>query len=234
MGDRTTGPAAARERLLACPLFADLPGSDLDDLSRIALPRSFRREEALFRQGDVAQGFHVLVDGRVKVCRYGSDGREQVLHVLGPGSPCGEVPMFQGDRFPATAVALEPLRTLYMSRKDFLGLGTRRPALLLNMMGILSGRLRHLVNLVDDLSLKEVSARLARHLLDRSVEQGGDEIGLETTKALLAGRLGTIAETLSRTLARMQRGGLIRVEGKTITLLDRSALEDLAEGRPPL
>jgi CRP-like cAMP-binding protein len=216
--------------LRACPLFSGLEEPDLSELVRIALPRRFNRQEVLFHQGDAPEGFHLLAEGKVKICRYGPDGREQVLHVLGRGAPCGEVPVFQGGSFPATAVALEEIRTLYFRRKDFLDLGARRPGLLLNMMGILSARLRHFVELVDDLSLKEVSARLARHLLQRADDDGDERVSLETTKAVLASRLGTIAETLSRTLARMQRNGFIQVEGKVITLLNRSALEDLAEG----
>lgn len=210
----------------ACPLFSDLEGEDREVLARIARYRSFERQETIFHQGEAAEGFHVVAHGRVKVCRFGGEGREQVLHVLDPGAPVGEVPVFQGSSFPATAVALEPCGTLYFSRSDFLELGKRYPEILLKMMAILSGRLRHFVDLVDDLALKEVSARLARHLLEQA-GPGGDAVTLDTTKAVLAGRLGTIAETLSRTLARMQRGGLIAVDGNRIELIDRQGLEEL-------
>jgi CRP/FNR family transcriptional regulator len=203
---------------------------DRAELAALAQTRHFARQEALFHQGDRAEGFHVVVAGQVKVGRYGLDGREQVLHVMGPGDPCGEVPVFQGRSYPANALALEQVLTLYFSRRDFLELGSRRPGLLLNMMGVLAARLRHFVELVDDLSLKEVSSRLARHLLKTADDQAVDTVELTTTKGVLASRLGTIAETLSRTLARLQRDGLIRVEGRRVTLLDRPALERLAEG----
>jgi CRP/FNR family transcriptional regulator len=224
-------PEARAQLLRSCGLFADLDSGDRLDLARLAVPRRFARQEALFHQGDESEGFHVVASGQVKVSRYGPDGREQILHILAEGDPCGEVPVFQGESYPATAVALEPSQTLYFRRRDFLDLGSRRPGLLLSMMGVLAARLRHFVELVDDLALKEVSARLARHLLESADAQDSDTVTLQTTKAVLASRLGTIAETLSRTLARLQRDGLIQVEGKRVTLLDRSGLEGLAEGR---
>ena len=99
------------------------------------------------------------------------------------------------------------------------------------MLAVLSGRLRHLVQLVEDLSLKEVSARLAKYLLDLSLRgDGGAVVVLETTKTVLASRLGTVAETLSRTLTRMQRRGIIRVQGRTIAITDADGLQALAAG----
>lgn len=233
-----SSPTTNREDLLrSCQLFESLDAEDRAEIGHLAQSRHFARQEALFHQGDSAAGFHVVVTGQVKVCRYGHDGREQVLHVMGPGDPCGEVPVFQGQSYPANALALGPVETLYFTRRDFLELGARRPGVLLNMMGVLAARLRHFVELVDDLSLKEVSSRLARHLLESGGPDdggGADLVELQTTKGVLASRLGTIAETLSRTLARLQRDELIRVEGRRVFLLDRPALEQLADGHTPV
>lgn len=227
--------ATAEEKLAwleRSPLFEGLPSEDVKALAAVVSARAFEAGQSLFHEGEEAAGFHVVVEGQVKVSRYGADGREQVLHVLRSGEPCGEVPAFAGGRFPASAEALSAARTLYLSRERFLELGRRRPELLLGMLAVLSRRLRGLVELVDDLALKDVGARLARYLLDLSREQGGTaEVRLPTTKALLAGRLGTIPETLSRTLARMQGSGWIRVKGRSVSLLNIDAIRALAEGR---
>jgi CRP/FNR family transcriptional regulator len=98
------------------------------------------------------------------------------------------------------------------------------------MLATLSRRLRRFVGLIDDLALKDVSARLARHLLELAEVAGGDQIELETTKVVLASRLGTVAETLSRTLRKMQRKKLIVVDGRRITILDEDGLQDIADG----
>ena len=217
--------------LARCPLLRGLGADDLRALAGVALLRDYEAGESLFVRGDEAEGFHVVVRGQVKVCRFGADGREQVLHVFGPGEPVGEVQVFQGGRYPATAQAVGPLRSLYLPREGFLSLGRRRPDLLLNMLAVLAVRLRHFVELVDDLTLKEVSARLAKHLLGLAARAGGArEVQLDTTKAMLASRLGTIAATLSRTLAKMQRRGILRVRGKRIAILDAEALRELAAG----
>ena len=227
---RSTAEERARQ-LGRCDIMSILPAADLRALAGFAMLREYASGELQFLQGQHAEGFYVIVSGKAKICRYGGDGREQVLHIFGPGDPCGEVPMFQGGNFPASAVADGKLRALYLPRDKFVELGKRMPMLLMKMLAVLSTRLRHFVQLVEDLSLKEVSARLAKHLLDLSARSdGADEVELGTTKATLASRLGTIAETLSRTLSKMQRNGIIRVSGRRIAILDARALGRLAAG----
>jgi CRP/FNR family transcriptional regulator len=211
----------------ASPFLEGLPPEDLDCLARIASARKYEPGEILFLAGDAAGGFFLVLDGQVKVSRFGADGREQVIHLLGPGQPCGEVPVFEGGAFPATATALGRVECLFLSRTAFLDLASRRPRVLLGMLAILSRRLRALVELVDDLSLKEVSARLARHLLDLRRQTGSAVVELETAKGTLASRLGMSPETLSRTLGKLQRRGLIEVEGRVVRVLDRPGLERL-------
>jgi len=217
-------------RLKQCPLFADLPPQVLISLSELTTIRSYRVGETIFLQSEPVEGFYIIMEGEIKVSRYGPDGREQVLHVLPAGHTCGEAAVFKGKNYPASAEAFTDVRTLFIPRDDFIDLGLRQPDLLLNMLAVMSIRLRHFVNLVDDLSLKEVSARLAKYILNLSRRQGGkSEIQFETTKAMIASRIGTIAETLSRTLTRMQKNDIIQVRGKQITILDLDALQSLAD-----
>jgi len=229
---RMQSTADARACHLArCSLLTGLAEPELRALAGVARLRDYEDGESLFVRGGEAEGFYVVVSGKAKVCRFGTDGREQVLHVFGPGEPCGEVPVFQGGKYPATAMAVGALRALYLPRHGFLEVGKKRPELLLNMLAVLSVRLRHFVQLVDDLALKEVSARLAKHLLDLSARaEGAKMVELDTTKTMLASRLGTIAATLSRTLAKMQRLGAIRTKGKRVWITDRDGLQALAAG----
>ncbi|MCK5862094.1 MAG: Crp/Fnr family transcriptional regulator [Candidatus Hydrogenedentes bacterium] len=219
------------EWLHACSLFSELPSDHVTALAELSHVRVYEPEEILFHGGAHADGLYIIVDGRVKVCRYGVDGREQVLHIFEGGEPCGEVAVFEGRVFPATAEALEVSRSLFILRDDFLVIARKRPELLLGMLAVLSRRLRRFVEMIDDLSLKEVSTRLARHLLQLSeASKNTGEVQLTTSKAMLASRLGAVAETLSRTLARMQRKGVIQVEGRRVILKDAAILKRLAEG----
>lgn len=205
------------------------PGEKLA-VAALTLLREYEAGERLFHQEQPAAGFHVVVEGTVNVYRTGVDGREQVLHLMGPGDLCGEVPVFEGDCYPASASAVATVRTLYVPRDRFLVLSRKQPEILLEILAVLSRRLRRFVGLIDDLSLKEVSARVAKYLLDLSVHAHAGEVQLDSTKAMLAARLGTIAETLSRTLKKMQVRNIIDVKGRRVSILDKEALVDLAAG----
>ncbi|HQN19547.1 MAG TPA: Crp/Fnr family transcriptional regulator, partial [Syntrophobacteraceae bacterium] len=151
--------------------------------------------------------------------------------IFAKGELFGEVPMFAGGSYPAHAETLEATRVLFFPREAFLQLLRKEPSLALNMLGILSQRLRRFTHLIEDLSLKEVPGRLAAYLLYLSNRRkDSDAFELDITKAQLASFLGTIPETLSRILSRMSQQGLIWVEGRRIRLLNRNTLESLASG----
>lgn len=226
MSAATAGVAAMLERT---PLFAGLEDADLGALAAIAVVRSYGRRAEIFAEGDPGNGFYIVVCGRVKIYKLSSDGKEQILHIFGVGEPFGEVPVFAGRSFPAHAMALEPAELLFLPRQQFIDLITAHPSLALNLLAVLSARLRQFTVLIDDLSLKEVPGRLAAYLLYLSVRQADtDRVVLEITKTQLAGLLGTIPETLSRLLARLSRDGLIETDGPAIVIRDRAALEAVA------
>lgn len=216
--------------LCGCPLFRTLPEPLLRSLAEVMHSRVVEKGEYLFLQGDSADGFYVIVKGRVKVHRLGSDGREQLLHLFAEGEVVGEVPVFKGGRYPACAAADSRAEVLYLPGDRFLELGEENPSILLEMLAVLSMRLRTFVELIDDLSLKEVSARLAKHLLDLRTRAGKDRFPLETSKTVLASRIGTISSTISRTFAKMKSRGIIDVEGARIRILDLNSLVALASG----
>lgn len=220
------------DHIASIPLFAGLPKAHLDDLARIVVEKGFERNQGIFSEQSEADGFYVVISGRVKIFKLSFEGKEQILHIMGPGEPFGEVSVFAGERFPAHAQAIEESRVLFFPRAAFVDLIRRNPSLALNMLGILSRRLRRFTILVEDLSLKEVPGRLAAYLLFLSErENHSDDVTLDMPKGQLASLLGTIPETLSRILARMTKEGLIQSDAsRRIRLLDREALEGLAAG----
>ena len=218
------------EILASVPVFRGLPAEQLKDLKAISVDKIVHRGECIFMEGDEGDGFYVLIAGRIKIFKISPEGKEQILHIFGPGEPFGEVPVFAGERFPANAEAVEKSRLFFFPRKIFTGLIGRNPSLALNMLAILSKRLRRFTRLVDDLSLKEVPGRLAAYLLYLSEkERGSRHLRLPISKGQLASLLGTIPETLSRILKRMNALGLIETEGSRIKILDLEGLEGLVE-----
>lgn len=217
--------------LARIPLFEGLPEEQINEIANIIVDQEFGKGQTIFSEGDEGTGFHVVVSGRVKVFKLSSEGKEQILHIFGPGEPFGEVPVFSGQSFPAHAEALENARIFFMDRKEFIQLIQREPSLALNMLAILSKRLRRFTQLVEDLSLKEVPGRLAAYLSYLSNRQKGtDEPELDISRGQLASILGTIPETLSRILGKMSQQGIIEVQGRQIRIVDREALDELATG----
>lgn len=206
-------------------LFEGLSGEEVETISKLIFEKKYGKGETIFFEGDEADGFYIVSSGQIKVFKMNPMGKEHILHIFGPGEPVGEVPVFSKQPFPANAEALVKSSTLFFPRKDFVALIENNPSIALNMLAVLSRRLRQFATQIENLSLKEVPARLAGYLLYIAEEQKNEGVvQLPVSKGQLASLLGTIPETLSRIFARMSDEGLIQVEGRSITILDRQGL----------
>ncbi len=215
-----------REAVNASSLFNGLPPEQLDHIVGIVMVKNFGRGETIFFEGDIGNGFYIVETGKIKVYKMSLSGKEQILHIFGPGEPFGEVPVFNGRPFPATAESLVKSVVLFFSREKFMALVHEMPSIALNMLAVLSMRLRRFATQIENLSLKEVPERLAGYLLYLMEEQNAHEmVELEISKGQLASLLGTIPETLSRIFAKMSEEGLIAVDGRIIRILNREGLE---------
>ncbi len=216
------------------PLFNGLTEPQLAELAMIVTDQQFKRGTTIFAEGDRGVGFYILIAGQVKIYKMSMDGKEQTLHIFGPGEPFAEAAVFTGKSYPAYADAMQDSRVLFIPRDSFVKLIASNPALAMNMLGALSQRLKKFAGMIEALSLKEVPGRLAAHLLLLSGQQGGDEFNLNIGKAQLASILGTIPETLSRIFKKLSEGGYIEVQGAKIKIVDRVGLEALASGEEKL
>ncbi|MCP3953735.1 MAG: Crp/Fnr family transcriptional regulator [Desulfobacterales bacterium] len=211
------------------PLFNGLPTEHLEELRQITVEKEYGRGDTIFMDGDAGNGFYVVLAGKVKVAKVSAEGKEQILHIFGPGEPFGEVPVFTGKPFPANAQAISKSVLAFFPKKRFIALIKANPSLALNMLAVLSTRLRQFTIQVENLSLKEVPERLASYLLFLAREQENPtEVTLPISKGQLASLLGTIPETLSRIFSKMSSDDLIKVEGKKITLCNPAELEALS------
>lgn len=229
MGQSELMNKANEEALRRSAFFGEMSEALIGELVALATVRSATPGEVLFHQGHPAKGFVVLLAGKLMVYRVGEEGRRQVLHMFEEaGEVCGEVPVFEGGAYPATAEAMEASRYLYIARDDFLQVAREHPEFLLEMLAELSRRLRKFARLIDDLSLKDVPTRLAAYLLGCRTNPLLRTVKLAVSKATLAEQLGTIPETISRVLRRMQKEGIIAVSGRQIEIRDESRLRELA------
>ena len=210
-----------------CPLFAGVSEADLELLLGVARERKHGRGELLFSQGEPAEGFFLVCEGRVKIYKLSPDGKERILHIVQKGQSFAEAAIFGDGLYPAFAEPLEASVLVFFPRREFLDLLHRHAQIAINMIGGLSRFLRQFAMQIEELTFKDVPARLARYLLDQAA--GADFLELPITKTQLASRLGTVSETLSRTLRKLSDEAIIAVQGRRIELLDEDRLADLAE-----
>lgn len=203
--------AAALKRT---PLFNRLRHEQLAELATLVRIRDLAEGELLFLAGEKAEGLFVIVSGRIRAYRVNAQGREQTIHVEGPGATLAEVPVFDDGPYPATAVAEEPATVLFLEKADICGFMLCHPEVALTALKLMAQRLRGHADLVDALALQQVGQRLARFLLEQCRNHGsrtraGLEVDLALSKEELAGRIGSVREVVSRAMARMERDGLI-------------------------
>jgi CRP/FNR family transcriptional regulator len=217
-----------RQILKNVPLFAGLSEPDLDDLMAIVRINEHPRGELLFSDGEEATGFFIVLDGKVKVYKLSPEGKERILHVIQPGGTFAEAAIFGEGLYPAYAEPLQASKLLFLPKDAFLALLRENSRVSINMIAGLSKFLRQFANQIEDLTFKDVPSRLARYLMDLS--RGTKRtVVLPISKSQLASNLGTVSETLSRTLRKLSEDGLISVSGKTVEIIDFDRLEELAE-----
>lgn len=210
------------------PLFSALSIAELRQLMRQSTVRACKRNDIVFLEDDPYAGLYLVLSGRVKAFKTNSEGKEQIIHLLGPRELFADVPLFTGGPYPVTAQALEDTRLLFIPRQAFVDLLHGNPEICMRMLGAFAKRMRQLVNLVESLSLKEVTARLARYLVEEAKRTSQSTLTLPISKANLAAFLGTIPETLSRSLHELENRGFVSVQGKQIVIRNASQLQQMA------
>jgi len=210
-------------------LFASAASGDLGGLIAEAEEKRYRVGEYIFWEGDPPEYFYLLLSGRVKVIKHGSQGRETLVAFFGPGEVFGEVAVLEDKPYPASSAAAEDSSVLGISRRSFRHFLESHPSTAMAMVGILSARLREAQSRLHDLSGERVEQRLAR-TLERLASKLGNE--LPFTRQDLADMSGTTLETTVRFLSRLKDGGIISSRRGLVTIKNQEKLRLLSEGPP--
>ncbi|OEU59018.1 MAG: hypothetical protein BA870_09410 [Desulfuromonadales bacterium C00003094] len=211
-----------------CPLFAGLNNGDLASLLKISRRSVVPKGTILFSEGEDARGFYVPVSGKVKIYKVTPEGRERVLRIAEPGRTFAEAAIFDLGIYPANAATLDRTILLFFPKQEVLNLLKSNVQLAINMIGGISRLLREFMDQMEAIAFRDVPSRLARYLLDLA-ETGGSRVELPLSKTQLAVNLGTVSETLSRTFRKMADDKLIRVQSRTIDIVDMDGLVSLAD-----
>lgn len=210
------------------PLFAGISDVACRELAARSVLRTYEGGETLFAAGGEPRGFYVIVRGRVRVVREGA-GRRHVLHEEEAGGTLGEVPLFEGGGYPATAIAAEPTTCLFVGRDAIATAMRADPELAWRFLARLAGRVRTLVERVDRLAARSVPQRLAALFIARREKAAGATVTLGATQQQIAEELGTVREVVVRAVRTLCDGGAIEaLGGGRYRVRDAARLRELA------
>jgi len=221
---------SGKAEILRCSfIFSSLNDDELGELANFAIERSFVPNEFIFWDGDAPEWFYIVAEGKVKVLKYSSSGREFIIAFFGPGEIFGEVAVFENKPYPASAQAVAETKVVGIRRDDLLSFLANRPQVALKIINVLGGRLRDAQSRLRDLAGERVEQRLASVLLMLSAKLG---LTLPFTRQEIADMTGTTTETAIRVMSHLKDRGIIRsVRGKVI-ILNEEKLRLLSEGPP--
>lgn len=210
-------------------LLQGISDAALQKLVASAVRRSVSAGTILFVEGDPVAGFYLIESGHVKISRHSQDGREHILLLLGEGDSFNEVAALDGDPNPATATAHSDAVVYCILRDELRRIVYDNPDLAWAMIESISRRARHLVGMVQDLSMRSVKGRLAHLLLDQAEANEADAVTRMLTQEEMASRLGTVREMVGRALRSLATDGIIEFDRHRIVILEVERLRKEAE-----
>ena len=213
-------------------LFKDLSGSDLALLKSCLREKIYQKGEILFHEGECCERVFVVQSGRVKLYRMASNGREQILEVLGSGDTCACNPGSQIWHCATTAEAIAPSTVWYLSRDDYIRMVKNNSTVSHTLNRLFADRLSRFSVLIEEVSLKDVKKRLVKFLLDMAEKKetehrGNHSLPIPFTREELAQRIGTARETAARQLYQLKRAKLIDIRPHEIVIRDKQGLEKI-------
>ena len=223
---------ASENSLKKVPFFANLNQSEITALSRKLVSRHFGPNQIIFHLGDPGGLLYIILGGKVKISHSTIDGQEAVLAILGAGDFFGELALLDDSPRSASAVAIEETETLTLHRHEFLNFLDNNPAFARHVLNVLAKRIRHLNSQISDIFFLDLPARLARTLLLLADQHGhettdGVTIDLSLTQTDMAEMTGATRVSVNKAIGRFRRANWVRVDGREVTIVDRTALENL-------
>jgi CRP-like cAMP-binding protein len=220
------------EELRKVPLFAPLSADDMARVAAVTVERHYERGDIIVLEGDRGGALYFVRSGLIKVFKSSPGGKEQVLRLIEAGRTFNDVPALDAGPNPASAAALEPSVVYATGGAELRRLIVERPGVALATVQALAGALRHLVALVEDLSFRHVTARVAKILIEQDKQDASAVASGASGKAVhrltqqeMAAMAGTAREMVGRALKELEATGAIRIQRGRITVVNRARLE---------
>ena len=215
------------DKLKDLPYFSSLETRDLKAVANTAVGLSFSAGDTVFWEGDECAGIYIVETGWLKAIKISLHGREQVIRFIRPGEMFNEVAFFANMPNLVTVESLEESHVLLLEGAKLEPVIENSVAVCKMMLEIVSDRVQHLLQMVEDLSFRSVESRLARAILQYAEENVASRRRW-STQAEMAAHFGTVPDVLNREINSLVEKGLIQVERTHITIIDRDGLKKIA------
>jgi CRP-like cAMP-binding protein len=219
--------AIETEALKSIPYFAGLSAAELDAIKPLILEKKAGRGEIILDDGEPADGLYFLVSGAVKLFKTSAEGKEQILDIIRPGQSFNDASVFGDTPNQADVQAMSPVVVYEIRKTDIMGILQKNPRVSSNTIKVLAGQMGRLVALVEELSFKHVTGRVAKILLEHAGD--GASPGLRLTQQEMAALAGTAREVVGRSLKSLEEEGIIRLERHRLVIANKEALKNRAE-----
>lgn len=214
-------------------IFCALERASLEDLSRHKVMNNYKRGHTIFFQGNPPFGLYCISEGKIKIAKIGSDGKESIVRIAGPGDVIGHRSLFGKENYTATATVIEDAAVCFIDKKHITEIIYDQPELALKIIGKLSREMGQAETRNASMTQKNVCERLAELLLNLKnrygvkVEQGW-KLDIKLTREEMAALIGTANETVIRTISDFKNEGILDQVGKTIYIINEKKLESFA------
>jgi CRP/FNR family transcriptional regulator len=206
--------------------FAGVENDRLTGLPSLFNQKSFIKGQTIVSEGDSQESLHFVSTGVIKIYKTSSEGKEQIIKIVRPGESFNDLTVFSGSSCPYSAQALGNTVIYWIHRNDLLPVMEKNWRIVRNALEIISEQARLLLTLVEDLSFKNVTGRVAKILLQNSAP--GPEGYQRLTQYEMAAMAGTAREVVGRSLKNLEDSGAISLERHRIIIKDKSYLDRLA------
>ena len=213
--------------LKSMPHFSGLTLAELDSITKLVFEKAAERGETILFEGESAKALYFVASGVVKLFKTSAEGKEQILKIVRPGESFDDVSIFDGGPSVASAQAMGPIALYGIRRGDMESILRAFPQVALNINKVLAARVRHLVSLVEDLSFKHDTARVAKILLEHAGQATDAEPRLSQQD--MAAMAGTAREMIGRALKALEEEKAIRLDHHRIVITNREALRGMVE-----
>lgn len=213
------------DAIKSMPYFHGLDGSVLAAVSRHFFEKKAARGDILVFEGAPAEVLYFVISGVIKVFKTSADGKEQILRIIRPGDSFNDVPVLGGVNL-VSAAAMSDAVLNGIKKKELEAIAREYPQIALNIINVLSQRVQEMIELVEDLSFRNVSGRVAKILLEHVGNGDGENPRL--TQQEMAAMIGTAREMVGRSFRTLEEEGVIRIERNRIVITDKETLKRIA------